>query len=325
MDSFFDHLLKSIQPKRFLITGGTGTFGKAMAKRLLTKPETGWVGILSRDELKQSEIQQEEWAKDDRLRFLLGDIRDRDRLMRAFSDVDVVIHAAALKQVPAGEYNPSEFIRTNTLGSMNVMEAAIDCGVGKVVALSTDKSTNPSTVYGATKLLAERLFVAASAYAGQHKTRFACVRYGNIAGSRGSVVPLFRRLIAEGKPLPITDPGMTRFWFTLERALDLVESALDAMRGGEVFVPKLPSFRITDLAEAMAPGHQTFITGIRPAEKIHESMLGPDESSSFVDAGDRYVARGNDTDWKRCLAGWDYSSGTNTQFLTVDELRKELA
>lgn len=296
-----------------------------MAKRLLSKPETGWVGILSRDELKQSEIQQEPWAKDDRLRFLLGDIRDRDRLTRAFSGVDVVIHAAALKQVPAGEYNPSEFIRTNVQGSLNVLEAAIDCGVSKVVALSTDKSTNPSTVYGATKLLAERLFVAAKAYAGSHETRFACVRYGNIAGSRGSVVPLFRRLIAEGKPLPITDPGMTRFWFTLERAMDLVEHALESMGGGEIYVPKLPSFRITDLAEAIAPGHPTFITGIRPAEKIHESMIGPDESSLFVDAGERYIARGNGTDWQRCMAGWDYSSGTNERFLSVDGLRMELA
>lgn len=306
--------------RRILITGGTGSFGKAMAKRLLLR-DVEWVAILSRDELKQSEIQQEPWAKDARLRCFLGDVRDRDRLMRAFSGVDSVIHAAALKQVPAGEYNPSEFIRTNVQGSMNVMEAAIDCGVSKVVALSTDKSTNPSTVYGATKLLAERLFVAANAYSGKHTTRFSCVRYGNIKGSRGSIIPLFSQLIKEGRPLPITDTGMTRFWFTLDEAMDLVEDALATMNGGEVYVPKLPSFRITDLAQAMAPGHATEIIGIRPSEKMHESMIGPDESSSFVDDGTRYVAN---IAGKRCPAGWDYSSGSNTNFMSIDELRKEL-
>src|SRR5579859_5168336 len=270
-----------------LLTGGTGSFGNAFITRMLAEHADVTVRVYSRDELKQSEVRAT-FGDDRRLRFLIGDVRDRSRMTRAAQGADVIIHAAAMKQVPACEYNPFEAVRTNVLGAQHVVDAAIDAHVPKVIALSTDKAVNPVNLYGATKLCAERIIVQGNTYASRFATRLACVRYGNVVGSRGSVVPLFRQQAATGE-LTITDRRMTRFWITLDQAVDLVLFALDNMTGGEVFVPKIPSMRITDLAEAVAPGVPCRVVGIRPGEKLHEVLLTSDEARHTVDAGSVYI------------------------------------
>src|SRR5947209_4242020 len=258
-----------------LLTGGTGSFGKAFIRQLTDAWSDVAIRVYSRDELKQSELRAE--YGDKQLRYLIGDVRDRERIYRATQGVDFVVHAAAMKQVPACEYNPFEAVRTNVLGAQHVVDAAIDSGVEKVVALSTDKAVNPVNLYGATKLCAEKIVVQGNAYAAQSKTRLACVRYGNVVDSRGSVVPLFRQQAATGR-VTITDRRMTRFWITLDQAVDLVLYALEHMTGGEVFIPKIPSMKVVDLAEAVAPGVPRDVTGIRPGEKLHEVLLTADES-----------------------------------------------
>ncbi|ALE85959.1 UDP-N-acetylglucosamine 4,6-dehydratase (inverting) [Pseudonocardia sp. HH130629-09] len=283
-----------------LVTGGTGSFGKAFVRTLLDRYEPRRLVILSRDELKQYECRSL-FDNDPRLRWFLGDVRDQPRLRRAMHGVDHVVHAAALKQVDTAEYNPFEFIRTNVEGSQNVVEAAIDAGVKKVVALSTDKASSPINLYGATKLCADRLFVSANHYAAAYETRFAVVRYGNVLGSRGSVVPLFKKLAADGQSLPITDKRMTRFWITLPDAVQFVIDSFDAMQGGELYVPRIPSMRMTDLAEAIAPGAATHEIGIRPGEKLHEEMIAADDSRRTLKLADRYVV-------EPYIAGWGYTS-----------------
>jgi len=308
----------NLRNKTIIILGGSGTFGRAFLHRLL-KTDVQKVIIFSRDEFKQSQMQQEERFKDPRIRYFIGDVRDYQRLRRAFEWVNIVVNAAALKQIGACEYNPREALYTNCIGAQNIIDAALDCGTEQVLHLSTDKATAPVNCYGASKLMAEKLFLSSNSYSGNTGPRFSCVRYGNIAGSRGSVIPLFRKLIDEGADsLPITDASMTRFWFDIEGAIDLVLYALDNMCGGEVYVPKLPSFRIIDLAKAMAPGMRLKLIGIRPGEKLHESMIGPDESYEFRDDGHCYVRSG--TEGNQLPSGFDYSSGDNVRFLTVDEL-----
>jgi UDP-N-acetylglucosamine 4,6-dehydratase len=278
--------------KIVLITGGTGSFGRTFARRLLAEDLCRKVIIFSRDELKQWEIQQSDpLFRHPKVRYFLGDVRDVDRLKRAFREVNYVIHAAALKQVPAAEYNPTEFIKTNVIGAMNVIDAAISCKVDKVVALSTDKAVNPINLYGATKLCSDKLFCAGESYVGdQGKPSFAVVRYGNVLGSRGSIIPLWQKLIADGAPaLPITDLRMTRFWITLDQAVDFVVRSLADMHGGEIFVPKIPSMKITDLALALAPTLPHTITGIRPGEKLHELMIGSDDSRHTVEFESYYI------------------------------------
>ncbi len=283
-----------------LVTGGTGSFGKAFVRALLDRYDPRRLVILSRDELKQYECRSL-FGDDPRLRWFLGDVRDQPRLRRAMHGIDYVVHAAALKQVDTAEYNPFEFIRTNVEGSQNVVEAAIDSGVKKVVALSTDKASSPINLYGATKLCADRLFVSANHYAAAYETRFAVVRYGNVLGSRGSVVPLFKRLAADGESLPITDKRMTRFWITLPHAVQFVIDSFDRMQGGELYVPRIPSMRMTDLAEAIAPGAPTHDIGIRPGEKLHEEMIAADDSRRTLRTDDRYVV-------EPYIAGWGYTS-----------------
>lgn len=314
-----------------LITGGTGSFGHKMVATLLTNHDPRRVIVYSRDELKQFDMAQV--FPDSRMRFFLGDVRDRDRLTQAMQGVDFVIHAAALKQVPAAEYNPTECIKTNIHGAENVIRAALENDVQQVIALSTDKAANPINLYGATKLASDKLFVAANNMAGGHPTRFAVVRYGNVVGSRGSVVPFFRRLIAQGADhLPITHPDMTRFWITLQEGVDLVIKGFARMHGGEIYVPKIPSVRITDLATAMAPDLQQKIIGIRPGEKLHEVMCPSDDSHLTIEFEDHYVispsitftGRNNQFNQNRAgetgepvPTGFDYNSGNNPEFLDI--------
>lgn len=314
-----------------LLTGGTGSFGNAFVERALRDLPDATVRIFSRDELKQSEM-QERFAHHPNLRFFVGDIRNRPRLTRAMQGADIVVHAAAMKQVPACEYNPFEAVQTNILGSQHVVDAAIDTSVQKVVALSTDKAVNPVNLYGATKLCEEKIVVQGNAYASHSNTLLSCVRYGNVVGSRGSVVPLFRRQIGEGR-LTITDDRMTRFWITLDQAVDLVHFALDHAVGGEVFIPKIPSMRVTDLAEAMAPGLPVETIGIRPGEKLHEVLITADESRHTIDAGDVYVVLPEHPWWveqprwvdgKPVADGFSYGSDTNDWWLDADELRQML-
>lgn len=318
--------------RTLLVTGGTGSFGTAFTSRVLKEFPDVTLRIFSRDELKQSEMATR-FDHDPRLRFFVGDIRSRERLSRATKGVDFIIHAAAMKQVPACEYNPFEAIQTNVLGSQHIVDAAIDNGVKTVVALSTDKAVNPVNLYGATKLCEEKLIVQGNAYASGTGARLCCVRYGNVVGSRGSVVPVFREQMANGR-LAITDERMTRFWITLDGAVDLVMFALEHTAGGEVFVPKIPSMKVTDLAEAMAPGMPTDIVGIRPGEKLHESLLTADEARHSVDADGVYVVLpehpwwGSETRWDDAspLAdGFAYVSDTNDEWLNADELRALLA
>ena len=310
-----------------LVTGGTGSFGRRFVRTVLTEHSPRRVVIFSRDELKQSEFAAE-LGIDPRVRFFIGDVRDASRLWRALDGIDYVVHAAALKQVPAAEYNPLEAVKTNILGAENVINAAIDRGVKRVVALSTDKASSPINLYGATKLVSDKLFTAANAYAGGHTTRFSVVRYGNVVGSRGSVVPLFKRLAASGV-IPITDERMTRFWITLEQGVRFVLRALEQMHGGELFVPKIPSMLVTDLASALAPDAHIEVVGIRPGEKLHEEMISVEDARRTVDAGDFYVMKpefewwhqANWPDTSPLPDGFRYTSDTNTQWLSVDDLR----
>lgn len=319
-----------ISGKTVLVTGGTGSFGQHFVGTLLEHHDPLAVRVYSRDELKQYDMQRR--FNDPRLRFLLGDVRDVDRLRRAVNGVDVVVHAAALKQVPACEYNPFEAVKTNTLGTQNVAEACIDAGVERAMALSTDKAVSPANLYGATKACAERLFVQANVYVGHGRTRLSCVRYGNVVGSRGSVVPLFGEQAKQGR-LTITDPRMTRFWITLDQAVAFVIRSLERMRGGEIFVPKIPSMRVVDLAAAIAPDVPVCITGIRPGEKLHEALLGGEESRHTFDGGDCYVIEPEHPLWverdaseaARVPEGFAYTSDANTEWLSVGELERLLA
>lgn len=320
--------------KSILITGGTGSFGKRYVKTILENYKPKRLVVFSRDELKQYEMQQT--FNSEEMRYFIGDVRDRERLNKAMRGIDYVIHAAALKQVPAAEYNPMECIRTNIHGAENVIDAAINNGVNKVIALSTDKAANPINLYGATKLASDKLFVAANNMTGGAETRFSVVRYGNVVGSRGSVVPFFKKLLAEeAKFLPITDSRMTRFWITLDQGVAFVLKNFERMRGGEIFVPKIPSVRITDLAEAIAPGMPQEVIGIRPGEKLHEIMCPSDDSHLTLEFDDHYVIRptikffNEDMDYtvnhlgekgKPVEEGFEYNSGNNDHFLNSGEI-----
>lgn len=320
----------TLKDKVVLVTGGTGSFGRRFTQRLLRDHQPQKVIIFSRDEWKQSEMARE--FHDDRIRFFIGDVRDKDRLERAFDGVNVVVHAAALKQIPIAEYNPLEVIKTNILGGANVIDAAIDRNVEKVVALSTDKAANPINLYGATKLCADKLFIAANVYSGPHRTKFGVVRYGNVVGSRGSVIPLFLKMKRTGR-IPITDRRMTRFWITLDQAVDLVIEALGKMHGGEIFVPKVPSMNIGDLAEAIAPECKHEVVGVRPGEKLHEIMVPPDDARRTVELSGYYVIQPDfpqfyaADNWKagqRVPDGFSYASDSNSQWLSKQELQRLL-
>lgn len=314
-----------------LITGGTGSFGKVFCRMVLDNyPYIKRLIVFSRDELKQFEMAQQ-FQNHPRLRFFIGDVRDKERLYRAMDGVDFVVHAAALKQVPAAEYNPIEAIKTNINGAENVINVAIDRGVRKVIALSTDKACNPINLYGATKLCSDKLFIAGNAYAGSKETRFSVVRYGNVVGSRGSVVPFFLKCREQGL-IPITDSRMTRFWITLEQGVDFVLKNFGRMRGGELYIPKIPSMNIMDLAEAIAPGCKTEIIGIRPGEKLHEYMISTDDSRNTLEYEDHYVIQPDFVWWPRDQyaaeyggkpvgEGFSYSSDNNDHWLTIQELR----
>ncbi|HFQ80026.1 MAG TPA: UDP-N-acetylglucosamine 4,6-dehydratase (inverting) [Desulfobacterales bacterium] len=314
--------------KTILLTGGTGSFGKHFCRIMLEKYNPKAIRIYSRDELKQHNMRFD-FNDDDRLRFFIGDVRDGERLHRAMAGVDVVVHAAALKQVPACEYNPFEAVKTNVHGAQNVIDAAIDTGVKKVVALSTDKAVNPVNLYGATKLCSDKLFVQGNAYVGSKKTMFSCVRYGNVIGSRGSVVPLFMKQKPSGV-LTVTDKRMTRFWITLDQAVELVLKAFKYMEGGEIFVPRIPSMKITDLARAIGPECEIKSIGIRPGEKLHESLTGEDEGRNTLIYKDMYVImpsfpwwnRKNYSEAKELPENFIYASDTNDQWLSVEELRQ---
>lgn len=337
--------MKSFMPdylddKSVIITGGTGSFGVRLTQALLENSGCRKVIIYSRDELKQYEMGMR-FENDPRLRFFIGDVRDGERLRAAMEDVDVVVHAAALKQVPAAEYNPIECIKTNVNGAENVIKAAIHNNVDKVIALSTDKAAKPINLYGATKLASDKLFVSANNMVGSRKTRFAVVRYGNVVGSRGSVVPFFRKILAEGADtLPITDTRMTRFWITLQEGVEFVLAGLARMHGGEIFIPKIPSTRITDLAEAMAPGTPHRIVGIRPGEKLHEVMCPSEDAHQTIEfddffiirptikfhdfAGDYFTSSIGEVG-KTVGDGFEYSSGDNPVFLSTTEIQELLA
>ena len=317
--------------KTMLITGGTGSFGKKCTEIILEKYKPKKLIIFSRDELKQFEMAQT-FSKEEYqcIRYFIGDVRDKERLSRAFHNVDVVIHAAALKQVPAAEYNPFEAVKTNIIGAQNVINVAIDQSVKKVIALSTDKAANPINLYGATKLCSDKLFIAGNSYVGHKHTIFSVVRYGNVAGSRGSVIPFFLKCRKAGV-LPITDPRMTRFWITLEHAVNFVLKCLETMVGGELFVPKLPSMNIMDLAKVVAPECKNEIVGIRPGEKLHEIMIPRDNARRTIEYDDHYVIQPDFVFWgkrfkdngsKPVPAEFEYSSGDNPWMLTPDQMRE---
>lgn len=319
--------------KSILLTGGTGSFGQKFTELALREyPDIERLVIFSRDELKQYEMARRFSPSDHRqLRYFIGDVRDKDRLWRAMEGIDTVIHAAALKHVPVAEYNPFEAIKTNVMGAQNVIDVAIDRGVHRVVALSTDKAAAPVNLYGATKLCSDKLFVAANNFKGKHDIRFSVVRYGNVIGSRGSVIPLYLKLRGKG-PLPITDTRMTRFNITLDDGVRLVLFALDDMRGGEIYVPKIPSYRIVDVAEAIAPGGEIEIVGIRPGEKLHEEMITETDALSTMEFDDYFIIvpalhSVTDGDWadrggRPCPSGFRYSSDSNDHWLTVEDLRR---
>ena len=311
-----------------LVTGGTGSFGQRFVQTVLARHRPQRLIVFSRDELKQQEMSQRFSRRVHRcLRYFIGDVRDRPRLERAFDGVDLVVHAAALKQVPVAEYNPFEAVKTNILGARNVIDAAIDCGVKRVVALSSDKASSPINLYGATKLVSDKLFVDGNAYAGGRSTRFSVVRYGNVVGSRGSVVPLFRQMAKTGV-LPVTDERMTRFWLTLKKGVEFVMDRLCEMRGGEIFVPKIPSMRVVDLARVVAPRATIEFIGIRPGEKLHEELISVHDSRRTVDAGDYYVIE-PDMEWwaaeayagERVPADFCYTSDRNSEWLDETSLR----
>ena len=317
--------------KTLLITGGTGSFGKKCTETILKKYKPKRLIIFSRDELKQFEMAQIFSSnKYPCMRYFIGDVRDKERLKRAFHGVDIVIHAAALKQVPAAEYNPFEAVKTNILGAQNIIEVAIDQGVKKVIALSTDKAANPINLYGATKLCSDKLFIAGNSYVGEDHTIFSVVRYGNVVGSRGSVIPFFLKQKETGV-LSITDPRMTRFWITLEQGVDFVLDCLERMVGGELFVPKIPSMNIMDLAKAIAPECQTEVVGIRPGEKLHEVMVPIDSARRTLEFDNYYIIQPDFKFWgtrfhnnggKQVPEDFEYNSGTNPWWLTIDELRE---
>ena len=321
--------------KSILVTGGTGSFGKHFIKRVLSEsPNVKKIIIFSRDELKQFEMAQLEpfCSNLDKLRFYIGDVRDKERLIRACEGVDVIIHAAALKQVPAAEINPMECIKTNVFGAENVIDAALNCGVTKVVALSTDKAAAPINLYGATKLCSDKLFTAAPNMKGSRELAFSVVRYGNVMGSRGSVIPFFIKKAKDGK-LPITDEGMTRFNITLDQGVNMVLYALENAWGGEIFVPKIPSYKILDVAKAIGPSCEYPVVGIRPGEKIHEEMITETDSINTVDCGKYYVILPSSPVWKveefkshfnakSVLVGFKYNSGVNSEWLTPEEIRE---
>ena len=310
-----------------LITGGTGSFGKKFVEIALRDLCPKKVIIFSRDELKQHEMQSGGFDQSN-LRYFIGDVRDRDRLLRAMHGVDIVVHAAALKQVPACEYNPMEAVKTNIMGTSNVVEAALDAGVKKVMALSTDKAVNPVNLYGATKLAAEKLTVQSNAYAAGSATRYACVRYGNVVGSRGSVVPVFLSQRRNGT-VTITDDRMTRFWLSLEQGVRFVIRCIEEMRGGEVFVPKIPSMKVADLARAIAPDATVSVIGIRPGEKLHEVLISEDEARNTVERESMFIVKPPETLWERSLhydgeplpEGFRYSSDNNREWLDVEGIR----
>lgn len=320
--------------KTILITGGTGTFGKAFVSYVLEHYESKKLIIYSRDEFKQFLMKNEFQKYADKLRFFIGDVRDKERLERAFEDVDYVIHAAAMKQVPACEYNPDEAIKTNIHGAQNVTAAALDAGVKKVVALSTDKAVNPVNLYGGTKLVSDKLFIAANAYAGKKETCFSIVRYGNVAGSRGSIIPFFHNIIKNGgNQLPITDYRMTRFWISLTEGVELVIKALEEATGGETFISKIPSFKVTDLAKAMLPDCKMPEIGIRPGEKLHEIMVTVEDSATTYEYDKHFIVYPqvvwNDKQkinlsGKKVEDGFAYSSGSNREWLGVEDIRKLL-
>ncbi|MEN6482687.1 MAG: UDP-N-acetylglucosamine 4,6-dehydratase (inverting) [Anaerolineaceae bacterium] len=315
--------------KVILVTGGTGSFGKKIIRIMLDEYHPEKMIVFSRDELKQHEMRVAGYDAPN-LRYFIGDVRDQDRLRRAFNGVDIVVHAAALKQVPACEYNPMEAIKTNILGSSNVIDAALDAGVSKVIALSTDKAVNPVNLYGATKLAAEKLFVQSNAYAGGMATRFSCVRYGNVVGSRGSVVPVFLKQRENGV-VTLTDDRMTRFWISLDQGVRFVIRCIEQMRGGEVFVPKIPSMTVVDLAKTIAPNAKINVTGIRPGEKLHEVLISDDEARTTVELEDMFVVQPAEALWfgrewekigKPLEDGFRYASNTNSNWLSVDQIRK---
>lgn len=323
-----------LNDKAILVTGGTGSFGKAFTRYVLENYDPKKIIIYSRDEFKQFIMQDEFKEYKEKLRFFIGDVRDKERLERAFEGVDYVIHAAALKQVPACEYNPAEAIKTNINGAQNVIDAALNGGVKKVVALSTDKAVNPVNLYGGTKLVSDKLFVAANAYAGSKDVNFSIVRYGNVAGSRGSVIPFFRNIIQNGgKSLPITDYRMTRFWIDLQQGVELVIKALEEAKGGETFISKIPSFKVTDLAEAMLPGCEMPEVGIREGEKLHEIMVTVEDSMTTYEYERHFIVypqmvwderRRAIPTGKKVAEGFSYSSDNNTEWLTVEQIRKLL-
>jgi UDP-N-acetylglucosamine 4,6-dehydratase len=330
--------LSQFKDQTILITGGSGSFGRAMAKRLILDNSCKKVIIFSRDEWKQWEMKQSDPAfAHPKMRYFLGDVRDSERLHRAFNEVDFVIHAAALKQVPAAEYNPTEFVKTNVIGAMNVIDATIACGVKKVIALSTDKAVNPINLYGATKLCSDKIFIAGNSYVGARGyPRFSVVRYGNVSGSRGSIIPLWKKMLEEGaESLPLTDTRMTRFWITLDQAVDFVIQCFSTMRFGEVFVPKIPSIRIPDLFEAIAPGKKFKICGIRDGEKLHEVMISSDDARHTFELKDHYIIIPESfTHDLNLLAkfldgregqftpeNFSYASNTNSAWLTIEELK----
>lgn len=331
--------LSIFKDKSVLITGGTGSFGRALAKKLIRDSNCHKVIILSRDEWKQWEMKNSDpLFSHPKMRYFLGDVRDKERLTRAFNEINFIVHAAALKQVPAAEYNPSEFIKTNVNGAMNVIDEAINCGVEKVVALSTDKAVNPINLYGATKLCSDRLFIAGNSYVGTAGIpKLSVVRYGNVLGSRGSVIPFWKSLVESGAvTLPITDKRMTRFWITLDQSVDFVINAFNKMRGGEIFIPKIPSMRTEDLANAIAPHLPHSYSGIREGEKLHELMIGIDDArhtfeydNYYMIVPDMYINHPTflkkfmeGREGKQLMDGFSYCSNTNTQWLGVEELRK---
>ena len=329
----FDKPRAELDDTSILVTGGTGSFGKAFIKAVIKEFRPSRLIVFSRDELKQSEMQSDPlFCKEPSLRFFLGDVRDVNRLESAMRDVDFVIHAAALKQVPAAEYNPFECIHTNVLGAQNIVQAAIRAKVKRVVALSTDKATNPINLYGASKLAADKIFVAGNNMAGSVGVRFSVVRYGNVLGSRGSVVQIFRNMLANGiREMPITDERMTRFWITLEQGVSLVLSSLALMRGGEIFVPKIPSTKLTTLVKAMDAKAFHKVVGIRPGEKVHEVLISEDDARSTVDLGDRYIVQPTYPQWEKTRMitdigtpvpeGFSYSSNKNAEVIDARTLR----
>lgn len=320
--------------KTILVTGGTGSFGNRFIKYVLENYEPKKIIVYSRDEYKQFVMADKFKKYADQMRFFIGDIRDKDRLYRAFDGVDYVVHAAALKQVPACEYNPMEAVKTNINGAMNIVDAALDKGVKRVVALSTDKAVNPINLYGGTKLVSDKLFIAANAYAGVKDVCFSIVRYGNVAGSRGSVIPFFRNIIKKGQTqLPITDYRMSRFWISLDQGVELVIKALTEAKGGETFISKIPSFKITDLAQALLPGCEMPEVGIREGEKLHEIMVTREDSMATYEYDKHFIVYPH-MDWwdesriqpggKKIEQGFEYSSGTNEQWLTAEDIKELL-